>query len=247
MRSSTSPDAVDAEAVGDHEAGDDRLAEPPARLDHPLVGAGDRVPREHHAGGVGIEQRLDDDADARTGEEPDALAVGDRRVGVRRPPDLAQRRRVSSSPDGTLSSVRCWPAKLASAPSSSTADERTASGPAERPDRARRPARSRLPSPRATASTIGPDERDAGRDRQARPGRLARARPPSSRRPTSSCASASGTTSLTRAPSPRRRRRRRARARRRRSARSPRASRPRRGCRTRARRSPSARAGRRCR
>ena len=42
---------------------------------------------------VGIEQRLDDDADARAGEEPDPLAVRDRRVGVRRPPDLPQRRR----------------------------------------------------------------------------------------------------------------------------------------------------------
>ena len=84
--------AGDAEAVGDHEAGDDRLAEPPARLDHPLVGPGDRVAGEHHAGGLRVEQRLDDDGDARPREEPDALAVGDRRVGVRRPPDLAERR-----------------------------------------------------------------------------------------------------------------------------------------------------------
>ena len=34
----------------------------------------------------------------------------------------------TSSIDGTFSNVRCWPAKLASLPSSSTADERTASG-----------------------------------------------------------------------------------------------------------------------
>src|SRR5213078_3874041 len=34
---------------------------------------------------------LDDDADARPPEQPDALAIGDRRVGVRRPPDLAHR------------------------------------------------------------------------------------------------------------------------------------------------------------
>ena len=67
---------------------------------------------EHHAGGVGVEQRLDDDADARAGEQADPLAVGDRRVRVRRPPDLAQRRGTSSA-DGTLSRVRCWPAKLA--------------------------------------------------------------------------------------------------------------------------------------
>src|SRR5262249_48130248 len=35
----------------------------------------------------------------------------------------------SSSAERTFRSVRCWPAKLASAPSSSTAEERTASGP----------------------------------------------------------------------------------------------------------------------
>ena len=92
MRSSTAPRAVDAEGVGDHAARDDDLAEPPARFDQPLVGPVDRVLREHHPGGVGIEQRLDDDADARTGEETDTLAVGDRRVGVRRPPDLPDRR-----------------------------------------------------------------------------------------------------------------------------------------------------------
>src|SRR5215211_4892191 len=34
----------------------------------------------------------------------------------------------TSSEEGTLSRVRCWPAKLASAPSSSAAEERTASG-----------------------------------------------------------------------------------------------------------------------
>ena len=100
MRSSTSPGAVDAEVVGDHESRDDRLAEAPARLDHALVGAVDRVAGEHHARALGIEQRLDDDADARSREEADALAVGDRRVGVGRPPDLAQRRVDRRRPTG---------------------------------------------------------------------------------------------------------------------------------------------------
>ena len=50
VRSSTCAGAVDAEVVGDHAAGDDHLAEPPARLDHPLVGPVDRVLREHHPG-----------------------------------------------------------------------------------------------------------------------------------------------------------------------------------------------------
>ena len=38
---------------------------------------------------VGVEQRLDDNADARPGEQADTLAVGDGRVRVRRPPDFA--------------------------------------------------------------------------------------------------------------------------------------------------------------
>ena len=77
---------------------------------------------------------------------------------------------VSSSADGTLSSVRCWPAKLASVPSSSTADERTASGPCSgRTDFATLPiARS---SPEATASTIGPESATPGGT--GRPSRMA--------------------------------------------------------------------------
>ena len=42
-------------------------------------------------GTVRREQRLDHDADARPREEADALAIGDRGIGVRRPPDFSQR------------------------------------------------------------------------------------------------------------------------------------------------------------
>ena len=98
VRSSTAPDAIDAEGVGDDPAGHHDLAEPPARLDQLLVALVDRVLREHHAGRVGVEQRLHDDADARTREEAHPLAVGDRRVGVRRPPDLAHCRRSGRRP-----------------------------------------------------------------------------------------------------------------------------------------------------
>ena len=34
---------------------------------------------------------LDDHADTRTGEQADTLAIGDGRVGIRRPPDIADR------------------------------------------------------------------------------------------------------------------------------------------------------------
>ena len=81
--------AVEAEVVRDDEAGDDGFTEAPARFDQALIGAGDRVLGEHDPGDGGVEQRLDDDADARPGEQADTLAVGDGRVRVRRPPDFA--------------------------------------------------------------------------------------------------------------------------------------------------------------
>src|SRR5438093_1468500 len=65
---------ADTVTVRDHLTGDDRLAEPPARLDHPLVRPGDRILREHHAGGLGIEECLHDHADTWASEEADALA-----------------------------------------------------------------------------------------------------------------------------------------------------------------------------
>ena len=67
----------------------------------------------------------------------------------------------TSSTDGTLSSVRCWPAKLASAPSSSAADERTASGAGSDCTAfiTRAIVRS---SPLATASTTGPESATPG-------------------------------------------------------------------------------------
>src|SRR5216684_490049 len=81
--------AIDAKLIGDDEAGDHGLTEAPARFDQALIGAGDRVLGEHDTGDGGVEQRLDDDADAGPGEQADTLAVGDRRVGVRRPPHFA--------------------------------------------------------------------------------------------------------------------------------------------------------------
>src|SRR4030095_8095988 len=77
---------------------------------------------------------------------------------------------LSASTDGTFSSVRCCPAKLAAAPSSSIADERTASGRPSGPahlttcfsaDR----------SPAATASTIDPESATQGGT--GRPSRIA--------------------------------------------------------------------------
>jgi len=81
--------AVEAEVVRDDEAGDHRFAEAPARLDQALVGAGDRVFGEHDASDAGVEERLHDDTDARASEQADTLAIGDGRVGVRGPPDIA--------------------------------------------------------------------------------------------------------------------------------------------------------------
>ena len=73
-----------------------------------------------------------------------------------------------------MSSVRCWPAKLASAPSSSTADERTANGPPN--GRAAAATCSTASScPPATASTIGPERATPGGT--GRPSRSACPRP----------------------------------------------------------------------
>ena len=78
---------------------------------------------------------------------------------------------LMSSAERTLSSVRCCPAKLASAPSSSTADERTASGPPSGRTH-RTTSSSAESSPLATASTIVAAERDSGRNREPVPDRL---------------------------------------------------------------------------
>ena len=209
MRSSTAPARSMRKRVGDHAAGDDDLAEPPARLDQPLVGLVDRVLREHHPGDVGIEQRLDDDADARTGEEADALAVGDRRVGVRRPPDLADRRaQVVDRRHVEQREVLAGEARVGAV----LVGRRRAHRERPASDRAAVMSCSMARScPAATASTIAPES--------AMPGGIgspARAAAPSpvafAPKRDSSCASASGTTSVTRRPSLHRRRRRRARA-----------------------------------
>ena len=71
------------------EAGDHGFPEAPVRFDQPFVSASHRVLGEHNSGDARVQERLDDDADAGSGEQPDALAIGDGRVGVGRPPNAA--------------------------------------------------------------------------------------------------------------------------------------------------------------
>ncbi len=80
----------------------------------------------------------------------------------------------TSSIDGTLRSVRCWPAKLASLPSSSTADERTASG-VRRPRSAASTRSVTSASSAATASTTSPESAKPGGT--GNPSRMASPRP----------------------------------------------------------------------
>src|SRR5579859_249916 len=162
--------AVDPEVVGDHEAGDDGLPEPPARLDHALVRAVDRVPGEHHAGRVGVEQRLDDDAHARPPEQPDALAVGDRRVRVGGPPDLPERLRHRAGA-GDVEQRQVLPGEARLGPV--LVDRRRAYGEraAERPDELRHVLDRLLVAP-GHGFDDGSCESDAGRERQAGPRRL---------------------------------------------------------------------------
>ena len=89
LRASTSTGAIEAKLIGDDEAGDHGLTEAPACFDQTLVGAGDRMFREHYSGDIGVEQRLDDNANARPREQADTLAIGDGRVRVCGPPDFA--------------------------------------------------------------------------------------------------------------------------------------------------------------
>src|SRR5215831_11969157 len=63
---------------------------------------------------------------------------------------------ATSATEWTLSTVRCWPAKLAAAPSSSTADDRTANG-GGKAAMAFVSFSIALSSPEATASTKSPD------------------------------------------------------------------------------------------
>src|SRR5580700_10320259 len=81
---------------------------------------------------------------------------------------------LNSSDDGTFSSVRCCPAKLASAPSSSTADERTAKGPPSDLTHLETSLIARC-SPAATASTMEPASATPGGT--GRPSRIACPRP----------------------------------------------------------------------
>src|SRR4029079_4383681 len=104
----------------------------------------------------------------------------------------------TSCAEWTLSTVRCCPAKLAAAPSSSTADDRTANGAAKEAI-AFATFSIAFSSPEATASTRSPDSATPGGT-----GRLLRAASPS---PTAfdpksdvSCALLRGTTFFTRAP-----------------------------------------------
>ena len=231
--------------VGHHEAGDHRLAQAPAGLDQPLVGAGDRMLGEHHAGHHRVEQRLHHHADARPREQAHLLAVGDGRIGVGRPPDLAHRVRARRPPSARSARSgagrRSWPLRRPrrrprSAPQRAAAARRwrrpACRWPCRRSARPPRPGRPTAPRPAAP------------------PGRGARPRPsrrPWSRRARSRAPCANGTTCFTQhrhlagiaidahahavadALGGRR------------------ACRPRRGCRTRAPRSPHATAARRCR
>src|SRR5215467_12004906 len=66
--------SAEPELVGDHARCDHGLAQPPARLDHSFVRAVNRILSEHHAGDLGVEERLEDDADTRAVEEANTLA-----------------------------------------------------------------------------------------------------------------------------------------------------------------------------
>src|SRR5690242_17966357 len=115
---------------------------------------------------------------------------------------------LTCSDDETLSNVKCWPAKLALAPSSPTADDRTASG--ARSGRTAAPTCSiALSSPLATASAIVPDSAMPGGS--GKPPRAASPSPTAFEPKTEwSRASWSETTPVTLLPSLHRRRRRRA-------------------------------------
>lgn len=76
----------------------------------------------------------------------------------------------TSAAEWTLSTVRCWPAKLAAAPSSSTADDRTANG-GGKAAMAFATFSMALSSPEATASTRSPESATPGGT--ARPWRAA--------------------------------------------------------------------------
>src|SRR5215207_9494092 len=67
----------------------------------------------------------------------------------------------TSAAEWTLRTVRCWPAKLASAPSSSTADDRTAYGGGKAAMALANFSRLFL-SPPATASTKSPESATPG-------------------------------------------------------------------------------------
>src|SRR6266704_3459163 len=72
----------------------------------------------------------------------------------------------TSPAEWTLSTVRCWPAKLVAAPSSSTADDRTANG-AGKEAMALVTFSMAFSSPRGEGLDQIARERNAGRDREA--------------------------------------------------------------------------------
>jgi hypothetical protein len=80
---------IETKLIGDYEAGDHGLTKAPACFDQALIGTSDRVFREHDSGNIGVKQRLDDNANTRSSEQAHTLAIGDGRVGVCRPPYLA--------------------------------------------------------------------------------------------------------------------------------------------------------------
>src|SRR4029077_6530955 len=77
------------EGGGEEGPGHHRFTKAPGRFDQAFIGAGNRILGKHDPGARGIEKRLDDDANARSSEASNTLAVRNGRVRVCRPPDLA--------------------------------------------------------------------------------------------------------------------------------------------------------------
>src|SRR5262245_18423802 len=89
---------VNPVAVRNYDSRDNRFPQPPAGPDYPLVSLGDRIPREHKSRSVGIEQRLDHDADAGASEESNALPVRDCRVRDSPPPHHTHNQAQENTP-----------------------------------------------------------------------------------------------------------------------------------------------------
>ncbi len=76
--------ARDPVMVRRHHALHHRFAQPPGRFDDELVGAGQRVAREQHAGGARVDELLHHGGDADRAIDPLAPTIGDSAFAVRR-------------------------------------------------------------------------------------------------------------------------------------------------------------------